>query len=208
MPFWFGFFFSRVLFSQIIFIPWGFDSHLETTQSLFVPVHLPGRRTGGAALKKEGENKRPGSAISKGEEEEQRGAGGPNPCTGGHRTVSEAGIRRRVRSLCPGNGIERAVYPSVLFGKAQSFHLRNRLRHISAGNCSNLGQGVDAPRPLHAAPYNSVERSIPSDPKRPTSHTKPTPEQPTKIWLQSSSGPNFTCTTNSQVFLALDFKPC
>lgn len=123
-------------------------------------------------------------------------------------SFGELGIRRRARSLCPGNGIEMAVYPSVLFGKAKSFHLGNRLRHISAGNGSNSGQGVDAPHPFHAAPYNSVERSIPSDPKRPTSHSKPTPEPPTKIWLQTSSGPNFTCTTNSQVFLALDFKPC
>ena len=51
------------------------------------------------------------------------GVEGPNPCKGRNRRVSEPGIKRRAQSLCPGNGIKRAVDPSVLFGKAGSFHL-------------------------------------------------------------------------------------
>lgn len=60
-------FFSRVLFPlrQIIFTPWGFDSHLENTQSLFVPTCLPGGRTGRAALRNEGENQWPRAAFQR-----------------------------------------------------------------------------------------------------------------------------------------------
>jgi len=182
------FFFFGVFFpcSQRIFIPWGSDSHLETTQSLFVPILLS-RRTGGAALKSEGENKRPGSSVKKGEGEEQRGAGqrGQIPARAEKRRVSEPGIRRRAQNLCPGNGIKGAVSPSVLALGRQGVSV------LAPGNwldTSLLGTGLILPLikelmlhvPSTPVPYNPVRRSIPPDPAL---HSNPAPKPPAEIWL-------------------------